>query len=131
MKRPQPLNIRCILLQHIQSHRVQRTFMRALQLDPRYLNAMLLLMLQRLVPPCRLNTPPLSRSDAHLLQVDSAIFRCEVEEGLCEFGRDGRLRVAEPGLEGGGRDGFAGHGVHAAGGVLEEGLVEDCGDRRS
>ena len=99
--------------------------MRTLQLDPWYLNTRLLLMFQRLLPPCSLDTPSLPWPDAHLLEVDTSVFRRKVEERLCELGGNWGLGVAESRLEDCGRDGFAGHGVHAAGGVLEEGFVED------
>lgn len=99
--------------------------MRTLQLNPWNLNACLLLVFQRLIPPCSLDTPSLSRPDTHLLEVDAPILRCKVEKRLCELGGNRCLGVAEAGLEVGWRDRFAGHGVHAAGGVLEEGFVEN------
>ena len=99
--------------------------MRTLQLDPWNLNTRLLLMFQRLLPPCSLDTPSLPWPDTHLLEVDASVFRRKVEERLCELGGNRGLGVAESRLEDCGWDGFAGHGIHAAGGVLEEGLMED------
>lgn len=73
--------------------------MRALQLNRRHLNPRFLLMLQGFLPLRCFNAPSLTGPDAHLLEVDAAAFRREVEKRLRELGSDGRLRVAEAGLE--------------------------------
>lgn len=113
------------LLQQFQIHILQCRLMRTFQLDRRRLR---LLTINRLPPLRRLHTPPLPRPYTHLFQIDLARFRREVEEGLGEFGGDRCGSVAESGFVRGRRDGFRGHGVHGAGGMLEEGFVEDWGE---
>jgi hypothetical protein len=68
------LHSRSILLQDVQLNSLQRTLVCALQLNGRYLNPRLLLVLQCLLPPCSLDAPSLSWPNTHLLEVDASIF---------------------------------------------------------